>query len=119
MPLPFYFFIPLMKEFTYDDDPLDDDPLIFDDDGLYITKSQMKFWLNNKKNRKLLKKGSSRFLKYYSSCRTYNLVSDMLEDDPECAFLYWDEKKGVPAFSFPVNGIVAQTFIDLGLLEDK
>jgi len=107
-----------MKEFTHDDDPLDDDPIMFDDEGLYITKSQMKFWMNDKRNRSLFKKGSKRFLKYYSSCRTYNLVSDMLDEDPNCAFLYWDPKTGAPAFSFPVNGIVAKTFIDLGILED-
>jgi len=108
-----------MNEYPEDSGISSSDPLLIDDDGLYITIGQMQFWLNNKKNVKLFKSGSPKFFKYYNSCRTYNMISDMIEDDPECAILYWDSDLGVPAFSFPMKGAVAQAFSNLGLIEEN
>jgi hypothetical protein len=102
-----------------DDDLAPSDPLMLDEDGLYITVSQMRFWLNSKIGRKLFKEASPKFFSYYNSCRTYNLISDMIKEDPECAYLYWDSKLNVPAFSFPVSGIVSQRFNELGLLKGE
>jgi len=99
-------------------DSLPDDPLLIDDDGLYITIGQMQYWLNRKGGKKQFKSGSSEFFKYYNSCRTYNLISELMVDDPECAFMYWDNKREAPAFSFPVSGTVAETFFELGLLDE-
>jgi len=115
MPLPFIFII--MEDFSYEElEP--DEPLMVDEDGLYITVSQMRFWLNSKRGRRLFRSGSSQFLKYYHSCRTYNLISDMLEEDPKCAKLFWDTRKGAPGFTFPIKGKVADRFYELGLVEE-
>tara|TARA_R110000744_G_scaffold58009_1_gene121271 strand:+ start:120 stop:437 length:318 start_codon:yes stop_codon:yes gene_type:complete len=97
---------------------LPSDPLLIDEDGLYITLSQMQFWLNDRGNRKLFREANAKFFKFYDACRAYNMISDMIVEDVDCAYLYWDEKRGVPAFSFPVKGSVTEAFIELGLLED-
>ena len=99
-------------------------PLLIDEDGLYITAGQMRYWLNRKEGRDFCKSTASRhptstfdFFRYYDSCRTYNLVSDLMEEEPDCAFLYWDAEKEAPAFSFPTSGTVAYEFTKLGLLD--
>ena len=107
-----YFFITMKEK-----NDLPEDPLLVDEDGLYITIGQMQFWLNDRNNRKLFREGSTEFFKFYDACRAYNMISDMIVEDPDCAYLYWDQKRGVPAFSFPVKGSVTQAFIDLGLIE--
>ena len=107
-----------MEKF-YPEDLDPKDPLLVDDEGLYITLAQMQFWLNRRQGTKLFRTGSHKFLKYYNSCRTYNLISDMLEEDPECASLYWDDKLGVPVYMFPASGTVASKFSDLGLIDPE
>jgi len=115
-PLIFY---QMNKQWSEDDGgPLPEDPLLIDDDGLYITIGQMQYWLNRRGGKRLFKSGSSEFFKYYHSCRTYNLLSELMDDDPECAFMYWDDKREAPAFSFPIDGIVADTFTELGLINE-
>ena len=93
------------------------DPLLIDEDGLYITAGQMKFWLTRKGGKDFCKRGTSDFFRYYDSCRTYNLVSDLMREEPNCAFLYWDAEREAPAFSFPSSGTVAYEFTKLGLLD--
>tara|TARA_Y100001951_G_C11168139_1_gene198699 strand:- start:139 stop:480 length:342 start_codon:yes stop_codon:yes gene_type:complete len=105
-----------MKRSDYDEDPTPNDPLIIDDDGLYITLGQMQYWLNRRDGKKLFKAHSKKFFKYYNSCRTYNLISELMDDDPGCAYMYWDPKREAPAFSFPIEGKVADCFTRLGLL---
>ena len=100
-------------------EPDPDDPLIIDDDGLYMTLGQMQYWLNRKGAKEEFLRSSKKFLRYYNSCRTYNLISELMDIDPDCAYMYWDEKRGVPAFSFPVNGIVTDSFRELGLIGGK
>jgi len=109
----------MKKRSQNDGGPLPEDPLLVDDDGLYITIGQMQFWLNRRGGKKLFKVGSSEFFRYYNSCRTYNLISELMVDDPKCAFMYWDEVRGAPAFSFPTTGTVAQFFVELGLIDER
>ena len=105
-----------MNENSFDDlEP--NEPFVIDPHGLYITVAQMRFWLNSKRGRRLFRTGDSQFLRYFHSCRTYNLISDMLDEEPNCAKLYWDVDKGAPGFTFPANGEVAARFYELGLVE--
>jgi len=83
------------------------EPLLIGEDGLYITAAQMQFFLNRKKGEKAFKEGSPEFLHYYKNCCLYNLVYDMMEDDPECGKMYWDEKTHSVALAFPMKGKVA------------
>ena len=90
------------------------EPLALDDLGLYITAAQMQFYLNTKEGRKHFKKGDSEFFSYFDICRVYNLVYDMMENNPECAKMYWDEDTESVALSFPASGKVAQALANAG-----
>ena len=111
---PLLFFIPMRNYKDADENP--DERVIIDDDGLYITLNQMQYWFNRENGKKLFKTASEEFFKYYNSCRTYNLISEMMVEDSTCAFMYWDNKREAPAFSFPVRGKVTECFMALGLL---
>ena len=90
-----------MLEFDFNE-PLNEEP-----DGTYITIGQMQFFLNRKNGKRLFKAGSSEFLEYYNLCRVYNLVSELMEDDPDSAIMYWDPKKDIVSMGFPSKGTVA------------
>ena len=90
-----------MLEFEFNE-PLNEEP-----DGTYITIGQMQFFLNRKNGKKLFKEGSAEFLEYYNLCRVYNLVSEIMEDDPDSAIMYWDDKKKIVSMGFPSKGKVA------------
>ena len=76
--------------------------------GLYITVAQMGFFLNRKNGKKKFSSADAEFMDYYRNCCLYNLVYDMMEDNPECANLYWDSDHGSVSLSFPVKGSVAR-----------
>jgi len=76
--------------------------------GLYITVAQMGFFLNRKNGKKKFSSADAEFMDYYRNCCIYNLVYDMMEDNPECANLYWDSDHGAVSLSFPVKGSVAR-----------
>jgi len=84
------------------------EPLFTDEDGLYITSAQMQFFLNRKNGAKKLSRGDAEFFSYYTNCRTYNLIYDMMDKDPACAKMYWDESLGAIALSFPLKGKIAE-----------
>ena len=107
-----------MKRYKANDDYEPDERIIIDDDGLFITLGQMQYWFNRKNGKSLFKSASKEFFKYYHSCKTYNLISEMMKADPSCAYMYWDEDKEAPAFSFPRKGKVTECFHQLGLLKD-
>ena len=90
------------------------EPLMVDDDGLYITVAQMGFFFNRKNGKKKFDAAHSDFLSYYNHCRLYNLIYDMMEEDPDCAKLYWDHEKGTIALSFPMKGKIANAISDVG-----
>ena len=37
----------------------------------------------------------------------YNLIYDMMEEDPDCGKMYWDHQKNSVALSFPIKGEVS------------
>lgn len=83
-------------------------PLIEDEEGLYLTIAQMKFFLNRKDGEKKFEEAHPDFLAYYNQCRLYNMIYDMMDKDSKCATLYWDEEKEAVSLSFPMKGKVAQ-----------
>ena len=80
---------------------------MMDDHGLYITVAQMHFFLNRPKGKVKFKSADSEFLSYYKNCCLYNLIYDMMEDNPTCAKMFWDSDVGCVSLSFPVRGHVA------------
>jgi hypothetical protein len=84
------------------------EPLMTDEEGLYITGAQMKFFLNRSKGHKYFQLGHPVFLSYYKNCCLYNLVYDLMDVDEYCAKMYWDEKNDCVALAFPTHGRVAR-----------
>jgi hypothetical protein len=89
------------------------EPLMMDDNGLYITCAQMQFFLNRDDGQKKFKAHDEEFMSYYKNCCLYNLVYDMMEDNPECAKMYWDSENGSVSLTFPVKGYVAQALAEV------
>jgi len=89
------------------------EPLLTDDNGLYVTAAQMQFFLNRPKGKVLFKTSHYEFLQYYKNCCLYNLVYDMMETNDKCAKMYWDSDEGCVALSFPVKGSVAQALSEV------
>ena len=85
------------------------EPLLAEDNGLYITAAQMQFYLNRPKGKEEFEHADERFMKYYKNCCLYNVVYDMMEEDSSCAKMYWDSVTGSVAISFSINGDVAKT----------
>ena len=83
-------------------------PLNREEDNTYITAAQMKFFLNRDFGLEKFKCRDAEFVDYYSLCRIYNLVSDIMEKDEDAAIMYWDEKKEVVSMGFPTDGVVAK-----------
>tara|TARA_R110000824_G_scaffold120991_3_gene276810 strand:- start:2386 stop:2712 length:327 start_codon:yes stop_codon:yes gene_type:complete len=81
-------------------------PLGKDLNGLYITAAQMQFFLNRRGGELDFLEGKSTFFEYFYKCAVYNIVWDLLEEDPACATLYWDEDLEAVAIKFPMNGKV-------------
>jgi hypothetical protein len=83
------------------------EPLLIDDEGLYITVAQMQFFLNRPRGKKKFSNGEAEFFSYYSNCRMYNLIYDMMDKDVNCAKMYWDPHTDAVALAFPMKGKVA------------
>ena len=84
------------------------EPLLIDDEGLYITAAQMQFFLNRREAKKKFNGADPVFLSYYNNCRLYNFVYDMMEDDPKCARIYWDGEQETIGVAFPMRGKIAK-----------
>ena len=71
----------------------------------------------------MMNSASPEFMKYYKNCCLYNLVYDMMEEDPNCGKMYWDPTSESVAMAFPIDGIVAKTLASVSLhfaeLEDE
>ena len=92
------------------------DPIYYDKKGCYITTAQLRFFVNGPQGRSKFLSGDPEFTNYFYSCGAYNLVSDLMNKDPDCATLYWDEERKAPAFTFPAQGKVVKKFAEVGLL---
>ncbi len=88
---------------------------MIDECGLYITIAQMGFFINRKNGQKLFDSASPEFMKYYRNCCLYNLVFDMMEEDPKCGKMYWDTKTESVAIAFPMNGKIAKALATVSL----
>jgi hypothetical protein len=91
------------------------EPLMEDELGLYITIAQMDFFLNRKHGDKMVNQGAPEFMKYYQNCCLYNLVFDMMEEDPECGKMYWDQETESVAMAFPMDGKVAKALANVAI----
>lgn len=78
-------------------------------DGTYITCGQMQFYLNRDHGEESFSLGDEYFMEYYNLCRVYNIISDIMKDDPDAAIMYWDDRKSIISMGFPTNGVVAKT----------
>lgn len=91
------------------------EPLMEDELGLYITIAQMDFFLNRKHGDQMVNQGAPEFMKYYQNCCLYNLVFDMMEEDPECGKMYWDQETESVAMAFPMDGKVAKALASVAI----
>ena len=92
-------------------------PLRVDERGLYITEAQMMFFLNTQEDKReevpvleLLK--TPEFLEYYENCVLYNVIWDMLEEDPTCGEMVWDHEIEEVSFQFPQGGKVYEKIMN-------
>jgi len=95
------------------------EPLFMDEDGLYITAAQMQFYLNRKDGAKKLGRGDAEFFSFYNNCRLYNLIYDMMDEEPGCAKMYWDEDSGAVALAFPFKGKIAKILSSIKSMSDE
>ena len=90
---------------------------IYDIDGSYITVSQIKFFLNRRQGKRQFLLGQEEFMGYLKICKTYNLVSDLLEQYPDDGFFYWDEDQGCVSFAFAEGKTIATLLDHYGVTE--
>lgn len=88
-----------------------------EDSGLYITIAQMQFFLNREGGEKKFQSNHPDFKNYHKNCCLYNLVYDMMEQDPDCAKMCWDSDNGSISLSFPVNGHVAEALSEISYID--
>ena len=86
-----------------------------EEDGLYITASQLKFFLNDKKSWQQYKNRTKAFLRYLNECKLYNFISDYMEIHPGSAYLVWDEHFQEFVFSISRRGKIFKELEKLGL----
>jgi len=55
---------------------------------------------------------------YYKNCCLNNMIYDMMEEDHECATMYWDHKKEEVAMSFPMEGKVSKQLSEITFAYD-
>jgi len=82
------------------------EPLGKDLNGLYITAAQMQFFLNRPNGKRRFIDGSKEFFTYFYKCAIYNIVWDLLDDDPTCASFYWNSDEEAIGVKFPKEGKV-------------
>lgn len=83
------------------------EPLVWEEDGTYITIAQMQVFLNEDPHKSIGERFNE-WLKYYNLCRMYNMVFDTIEEDPDCGYLYWDTEKEVMSATYPETGLLQQ-----------
>lgn len=92
-------------------------PLLIDKTGdLYITESQLQFFLNRRKGEEKFRTRHPEFVSYYKNCCLYNVVYDMMEANEKWARMYWDENTQSVAVAFPIRGRVAMALSEVAAL---
>ena len=74
-----------MVDFNHNDPS---SPVSKEPDGTYITVGQAQFFFNREDGVEKFRSGHSDFVEYYNLCRVYNMVSDIMEKEPEAAIMY-------------------------------
>lgn len=85
-------------------------PIMVDEDGGYITKAQIRFFMNRRRGYDKISNLDDDFLGYVEYCKIYNYLWDCSKVR-EDVIMYWDEKKDTIAFSFPKKGKIANTVL--------
>ena len=85
-------------------------PIIMDDDGFYITKGQLDYYLLRGNGFKSImkyfkntidSKYSRDFGEYVETCKIYNVIRDITKDDPTASKMYWDTDDQAIKFTYP------------------
>jgi len=79
-------------------------PIYVSPNGLYLTTSQLQFFLNRKNGHECIKNSSPQFKDYYQKCLIYNFVWDLIETEPDVGQLCWDHKSESVILKFPCDG---------------
>lgn len=96
------------------------EPYDIDENGMYITESQINFFANRPNGLAKIDSDSEEFNRYCLMCQIHNLVYDLSEKDNSEGYIYWDDKKECTGIWFPLNGKVADKLRKEGIpLEDS
>jgi len=92
------------------------EPLMYEQDGTYVTVGQTQFFINQVPELSFAERFDD-WVKYYNMCRMYNAVFDAVDEDPDCGYLYWDEKTETVSASYPKSGSLQQIIESVTPLE--
>ncbi len=83
---------------------------MLDDDGGYITKAQIRFFMNRRKGFDKIQNYHDDFLDYMEYCKIYNYLWDCSKYNNKVQMV-WDIETESIAFTFPKKGRIADTVI--------
>ena len=83
-------------------------PVMLDGDGGYITKAQIRFFMNRRRGYEKIELLHDDFLTYTEYCKIYNYLWDCSKSNSEVEMV-WDEDTESIAFTFPKKGKIADT----------
>lgn len=83
-------------------------PVKLDEEGGYITRAQLRFFINRRRGFDKIENLHDDFIKYTEYCKIYNYLWDCSERESSVV-MYWDPEKQTVAFTFPQKGVIADT----------
>ena len=81
---------------------------MLDEDGGYITKAQLRFFMNRRRGFEKIESLHDDFVTYTEYCKIYNYLWDCSNDE-DAVRMFWDSEKETIAFTFPKKGEIADT----------
>lgn len=94
------------------------EPLLTEENGLYMTIAQMQFFLNRPNGQKLFEEGDPEFFIYLNECQIWNVIYDEVEKDSTACTIYWDPQSECVNYVFPIEGKIGQKLEKCGVLYD-
>ena len=85
-------------------------PVILDEDGGYITKAQIRFFMNRRRGFEKIENIHDDFVQYTDYCKVYNFLWDCSEAGDEVR-MFWDPEKDAIAFTLPKKGTIADVIL--------
>ena len=82
-------------------------PVMLDDDGGYITKAQIRFFMNRRHGFEKIHELHDDFIAYTEYCKIYNYLWDCSKVDARVNMV-WDDGSESIAFTFPKTGTIAE-----------